>query len=151
MTRKEFLTNLIRDLGFEVQEYVSDHSLAKVRVVEGPYFGTVHVWTDRSRTNPERVSVKFKWCSCMNHLPDSPQAIEMQRKARAWLAQRGFEAIVDWSKYRGSEKGVGYLRIRSIGHPWNQCAKAVSKEKALEDALTVQRRFRGTGNVLEED
>lgn len=156
MTRKEFITNLLRDLGFEILEYCSEDGRASLRVYRKGLklgVGGMIVWSDRSRVHPDRVSVKFKWCWMMNDSPDSEFAIETMRKARAWLAQRGFEAVVDWPKYRWTpaegpnETGNGYLRIRSIGYPWEQCVRAMTKAEAVEDVFGERKRFRAVGRL----
>lgn len=150
MTRKEFLTNLIRDLGYRILEVCPEgHRTIIFFEDQNRVKRPVTVWCDKG----VNASVKLKDCPLLNAEKDSYKAEEITRRIRVWLAERGFEAVVDWCTYRKTGRGpvpenMGYPRIRAIDYPWHQAARALTKEEALEDGLTRNKRFKAVGNIL---
>lgn len=164
MTKKEFITNLLRELGFEVLHYNSNsynpiprNWLGSVEITVGfkGIEGTtkIYVYVDESTWTPGRYYIKFKYCPILDCKENDYLAVKLVRETNAFLKTRGFEnCVANWTKYRGDfhrtisggyrfnydiVPGTGFLSIGCTGSlPWHQC-KAYKTKKELEDELLM--------------
>lgn len=135
MTKKEFITNLIRSLGYEVRHYNGSHGGRIIIANDGKEdFGELEVWDDTlQRVAGNMCRVRFKHCRIFNAYTEKEER-DLVNKVNVWLYQRGFRAVAGMVHYSKSLAKSKYLVIDSEIFPWDQCAKAPTNEEILEQA-----------------
>lgn len=146
MTRKEFLTNLVRGLGYDVLSYTTGDP--RQSLIEIDTCQVISAEWSRSRTHKERVTLKLI-CLPFPFVGDYPlryctKARDLVNRANAFLRERGLEGVADWYD-SPTRRDWEYLRIRSIEPIWNQAAKHLTNDEVLSSP-----RYKDCGNILED-